>query len=201
MSIRTHILLWVNLLVLLTGVLTGALCLGVMVRGVERRLVDDAVVNTATLMAQLNLLPGGEVKVAREAVDKALTMGLDEPPVHVKALMLRASLQQDRDQKLADLTEAVRLAPGEPPSTLTWRRAPGGGRMRLWRAATCRPGRKMRLCHQESCPQGSRIIRTPPYPQGGTRGLHSGRWWCRLAGLHPRGSFRSVSPTGVKGVF
>ena len=65
------------------------------------------------LIAQLNLLPGGDVKQAREAVDKALALGLDEPPAHAKALLLRAGLEEQPEKKMADLNEAVRLAPGD----------------------------------------------------------------------------------------
>lgn len=64
------------------------------------------------LIAQLNLLPGGEVKRASEAIDKALDLGLEDPPARAKALVLRAGLQEQPEKKLADLDEAVRLAPG-----------------------------------------------------------------------------------------
>ena len=65
------------------------------------------------LIAQLNVLPGGDVKQAREAVDKALELGLDEPPAHAKALLLRADLEEQPEKKMADLNEAVRLVPGD----------------------------------------------------------------------------------------
>ena len=65
------------------------------------------------LVAQLNGLPGGDVKQARAAVDKALELGLDEPPAHAKALLLRADLEEQPEKKMADLNEAVRLAPGD----------------------------------------------------------------------------------------
>ncbi len=64
------------------------------------------------LIAQLHLLPGGEIKQAREAIDKALALGLDDPPARAKALALRAGLQETLEKKLADLDEAVRLMPG-----------------------------------------------------------------------------------------
>ena len=76
------------------------------------------------LIAQLNGLPGGDVKQAREAVDKALALGLDEPPAHAKALLLRADLEEQPEKKLADLNEAVRLAPGDAtaiPPAVSWR--------------------------------------------------------------------------------
>ena len=64
------------------------------------------------LIAQLHLLPGGEIEQAREAVNKALELGLDDPMARAKALALRAGLQEEPDKKMADLDEAVRLAPG-----------------------------------------------------------------------------------------
>ena len=64
------------------------------------------------LIAQLNRLPGGQIEQAREAVNKALELGLDDPIARAKALMLRAGMQEKLDKKMADLDEAVRLAPG-----------------------------------------------------------------------------------------
>ncbi len=65
------------------------------------------------LIAQMNLVPGGVVKQAREAVDKALTLGLDDPPTRAKALALRARLQVQPEKQIADLNEAVRLVPND----------------------------------------------------------------------------------------
>ena len=64
------------------------------------------------LIAQLHLLPGGEVKTARESLDKALTLGIEEPQARAKALILRSGLQEQPEKKVADLDEAVRLVPG-----------------------------------------------------------------------------------------
>jgi tetratricopeptide (TPR) repeat protein len=80
----------------------------------ERAVVlDPKQPETYLLIAQLNLLPQGNIKRAKEAIDKALELGLEEPESHAKALLLRASLEQDPEKKLADLNEAVRLAPEE----------------------------------------------------------------------------------------
>ncbi|MBN1393522.1 MAG: tetratricopeptide repeat protein [Pirellulales bacterium] len=63
-------------------------------------------------IARLQLLPGGEgAKAAREALDKALALHFDNPPERAEALVLRANLQEAPEKKLADLDEAVRLAP------------------------------------------------------------------------------------------
>jgi len=66
------------------------------------------------LIAQLNLLPGGSgVKGVREAVDKAIELGIEDPAEKSKALVLRASLQEKPEAKLADFNEAVRLMPDD----------------------------------------------------------------------------------------
>ena len=64
------------------------------------------------LVAQLNMLPDGDAKKAREAVDKAIELSGDEPAVRAKMLVLRASMQESLEKRLPDLDEAVRLAPG-----------------------------------------------------------------------------------------
>ncbi len=62
-------------------------------------------------IAQLNLLPDGDAKRAAEALDQAVKHSQGEPPLQAQALMLRAGQQTDPDKKLADLNEAVRVAP------------------------------------------------------------------------------------------
>jgi tetratricopeptide (TPR) repeat protein len=66
------------------------------------------------LIAQLNMLPGGNgVKDVREALDKAIALGIDDPSVRAKALVLRAGLQDDKEKKLADFTAAIQLTPND----------------------------------------------------------------------------------------
>lgn len=65
------------------------------------------------LIGQLNLLPGGDVKKAREAIEKALELGFEDAPDRVKALLLRAGIETDPDKKVADLDEAVKLMPDD----------------------------------------------------------------------------------------
>jgi tetratricopeptide (TPR) repeat protein len=71
------------------------------------------------LLARLNVLPGGDVKLAREAIGKAMQLGLDDPPTRAKALLLRASLEEQPEKKLADLNEALRLAPSDTAALRT----------------------------------------------------------------------------------
>jgi tetratricopeptide (TPR) repeat protein len=65
------------------------------------------------LIAQLNLMPEGSGKEAREALDKALELGIEEAPAHAKALVWRAGTQEQPEKKLADLDEAIQLNPGD----------------------------------------------------------------------------------------
>jgi tetratricopeptide (TPR) repeat protein len=66
------------------------------------------------LIAQLNLLPGGTgLKGVREAVDKAIELGIEDPAERSKAFALRARLQEKPEAKLADFDEAVRLMPDD----------------------------------------------------------------------------------------
>ena len=64
------------------------------------------------LMGKLQLLPIGDAKLAKDALDKALKL-LDEPRERAEALRLRASAQSENDKKLADLNESIKLAPDD----------------------------------------------------------------------------------------
>lgn len=65
------------------------------------------------LIAQLNLLPGGETARARAVLDEAIAASSDNPAQKTKALMIRAGLADNVERRLADLNEAVRLSPDE----------------------------------------------------------------------------------------
>jgi len=65
-------------------------------------------------IAQLNLLPEGDRKRAADAIEEVLQRAKDEPALRVRALMLRANSRKDAADKLADLSEAIRLAPKDP---------------------------------------------------------------------------------------
>ena len=66
------------------------------------------------LIAKLNLLPGGDTKRAAKALDDCIALKDGDPRKKAEALIARAGLQKDDEKRLADLNEAVRLAPGEP---------------------------------------------------------------------------------------
>ncbi len=66
------------------------------------------------LVARLNLLlPGGDMKRGKAALDEAIDKGADDPPTRARALVLRAELADEPEKKLADLDEAVKAAPGD----------------------------------------------------------------------------------------
>jgi tetratricopeptide (TPR) repeat protein len=76
--------------------------------------LDPKLSQAYLLTAQLNLLPGGGgIKSVREALDKAIELGVDDPAEKSKALILRGSLQDNNEAKIADYDEAVRLMPDD----------------------------------------------------------------------------------------
>ncbi|MGW8256583.1 MAG: tetratricopeptide repeat protein, partial [Thermoguttaceae bacterium] len=66
---------------------------------------------TLFLIAQLNLLPKGNEKRAKEALEQTISLTDDDPRLRAKALVLRASMEKELEKRLPDLNEAVRLAP------------------------------------------------------------------------------------------
>jgi tetratricopeptide (TPR) repeat protein len=75
--------------------------------------LDPKQPQTLILIAQLNLLPEGDEKRAKEAVDQAVEFAADDPPVRAKSLVLRAEMEKNPEKRLTDLNEAVRLAPND----------------------------------------------------------------------------------------
>ncbi len=69
-------------------------------------------------IARLQLLPGGDRKRARSALDQALEGSVDAPDLRAKILTLRSSLITDNKQRETDLDEAVRISPGDPTAIL-----------------------------------------------------------------------------------
>jgi tetratricopeptide (TPR) repeat protein len=66
------------------------------------------------LLAELNMLPGGTgIKEVLALLDKAIQSGGEDSDTKVKALVLRAKIEDQPDKKLADFDEAVRLAPDD----------------------------------------------------------------------------------------
>ena len=63
------------------------------------------------LIAKLNALPGGDKKEAREAVEKAVEMAGDDREQLSLALFYRASLAEEDESRLADLSQAIKINP------------------------------------------------------------------------------------------
>ena len=86
----------------------------------ERAVKLDAKQAQAWLfIAQLHRLPGGDVKRSNEALEAAVKAAGDDPETKAKILLTRATVTDDEKQKLADLNEAVRLAPGDAAAVRT----------------------------------------------------------------------------------
>ncbi len=62
-------------------------------------------------IARLNLLPGGNVARALEALDQAVKYSGEEPALRIRALLLRSGLRNDAKQKLADLDQILKIDP------------------------------------------------------------------------------------------
>ena len=76
--------------------------------------LDGQQLESLLQIAQLNLLPEGDLKRAADAIEEVLQRAKDEPALRVRALLLRASSRKDAADRLADLGEAIRLAPKDP---------------------------------------------------------------------------------------
>jgi tetratricopeptide (TPR) repeat protein len=62
------------------------------------------------LMGKLHMLPGGDRKRAREALDAAVDLAKEEPALRAEALRWRAETQEKPADRLKDLNEAIELA-------------------------------------------------------------------------------------------
>ena len=74
--------------------------------------IDPKQAQAWVLIARLNIvLPNGDARRAAEAVDRALAASEDSPSIRSEALVMRAAIAKALSAKLADLNEAVKLAP------------------------------------------------------------------------------------------
>ncbi|MCE9544769.1 MAG: tetratricopeptide repeat protein [Planctomycetia bacterium] len=63
------------------------------------------------LMARLHALPGGDAKRALTAVEAAIRLSENKPLLKCEALVVRAEMSSDKELRLADYNEAVKLQP------------------------------------------------------------------------------------------
>lgn len=83
------------------------------VKDVELALQIGSLQSAAQLtMARLQMLPRGDREAARHALDEAIRLASEEVETKVEALRLRAGLQDDLEDGIKDLSEALELAPG-----------------------------------------------------------------------------------------
>jgi len=61
-------------------------------------------------VAQMNVLPKGDMKRAKEAAGQAVDAAGDDAALKAQTLLLRSKLEENLDKRLADMNEAVRLA-------------------------------------------------------------------------------------------
>ncbi len=85
--------------------------------------VDDTKIEAHLMQARLQILPGGDGKLARAAAEKAVTLAASRPKQLAEALVIRAATSgDDREKQLADLTQAVKI----DPENVDAKRARGG---------------------------------------------------------------------------
>jgi tetratricopeptide (TPR) repeat protein len=83
------------------------------VKDLERALeIEPKIGDAHYLIARLHALPGGDRDLARKEVEKALELANKDKLARARALTLRANLSTDDEKQLADLKEAIELAPG-----------------------------------------------------------------------------------------
>jgi len=78
---------------------------------------DPKFADALVLSAKLQALPGGDVNKARKAIDEAVKQYADNDRKRSDAIVLRAQLQQDAQQQLSDLTEAI---DADPTNIAAW---------------------------------------------------------------------------------
>jgi tetratricopeptide (TPR) repeat protein len=77
-------------------------------KGVE---MDPNQPQALVMIAQLNLLPGGDSKRVKKALDEAVERSVEQPDVRVRALLLRAGSSDDPAAQQRDFDTAVEMAP------------------------------------------------------------------------------------------
>jgi tetratricopeptide (TPR) repeat protein len=73
--------------------------------------VDPELVDAHLLIVKLQLLPGGDAKVARQSADQAVKLLADDKPQLARALVLRGQLSEDEEEQIADFSAALEADP------------------------------------------------------------------------------------------
>ena len=75
---------------------------------------DPDLVDAYLQIARLQSLPGGDRKRAIAALTDVIRLSQADPTKQAEALMLRGTVQESDEESLADLNNAVALAPRDP---------------------------------------------------------------------------------------
>ena len=75
---------------------------------------DPTLVDAHLQIARLQTLPGGDRKRAITALTEIVSLSAADPARQADALMLRGGMQESEEEGLADLNNAVELAPKDP---------------------------------------------------------------------------------------
>ena len=68
---------------------------------------DESLAEAHFLIAKIQTLPGGSLEKAMASADKALELYKDDPTELSQVYSLRAAMQEDNDDKIEDLTQAI----------------------------------------------------------------------------------------------
>lgn len=68
-------------------------------------------VDALQMVARLNMLPEGDRKRAREALDEAIQVSESDPPAKASSLILKVTLEEKNEKKIELLDEAVKADP------------------------------------------------------------------------------------------
>jgi tetratricopeptide (TPR) repeat protein len=68
-------------------------------------------VDALQMVARLNMLPEGDRKRAREALDEAIQVSESDPPAKASSLILKVTLEEENEKKIELLDEAVKADP------------------------------------------------------------------------------------------
>ena len=63
------------------------------------------------MVARLNMLPEGDRKRAREALDEAIRLSESDPPAKASSLILKVNLEEENEKKISLLDEAIKADP------------------------------------------------------------------------------------------
>ena len=76
--------------------------------------LDEGQFDVYYMIGRLNALPAGDRAKARKALEKAVELAANDPQDQAKALLLRANVAENREQRMADFDKAIELDADNP---------------------------------------------------------------------------------------